>query len=81
MVLKLSENMREIPIEKKSPDYIDIRWHWEDVKMCAEDNEIEITEQQSRQILQALKHGHDAGIGINWDVILFEIENYLECNK
>lgn len=59
-------------------DYIDIRWHWEDVKMCAEDNEIQITDNQAREILHGLKDSHDATLGINWDVILCEIETYLE---
>jgi len=54
-------------------DYIDIRWHVEDIEMCAEDNEIEITREQALEALLNLKHNHDATVGINWDVILCEI--------
>ena len=59
--------------------YIDIRWYAEDIKYCAQDNEIELTDKECIEILESLKKNHDATIGINWDVILCEIENLKGC--
>lgn len=45
--------------------YIAILWHIDDVKEVRPD----LTRKQCIEVLKQCKHGHDAGIGINWDVI------------
>ena len=51
-------------------DYIDIRWHIEDVKSRDED----LTDDQCMKVLEYIKLNHDAEIGVNWDVIDFAIQ-------
>jgi hypothetical protein len=55
-------------------DQISIIWHIDDVIHCAKDNGIKITKKQAREVLECLRNEHDATIGINWDVILYWIE-------
>lgn len=47
------------------PDEINISWHFTDVQ----EQDDTLTNDEARQILQLMKHNHDATIGINWDVI------------
>jgi len=47
------------------PDEISITWSYEDVQ--SEDPTL--TDDEARQVLQLMKDGHDATIGINWDTI------------
>lgn len=52
-------------------------WEREDVMSAAEEIDIEITEQQADNILFAMQEGHDATVGISWDVIkiyLYDVE-------
>ena len=46
-------------------DWITIKWHVDDVLDMRED----LTKDQAREVLHALKRYHDAELGINWDVI------------
>ena len=46
-------------------NWLSIRWHIDDVLSIRPD----LTNDQARQVLLSLKHGHDANIGINWEVI------------
>ena len=48
-----------------------VAFHWsiEDITSRASDNGLEITEEQAKNILQAMVNNHDAEIGINWDII------------
>jgi acyl-homoserine lactone acylase PvdQ len=57
-----------------------IKWSTEDVLAMAESMDIELTETQADQILDNLIKYHDANVGINWDVINFHIENFIEKN-
>lgn len=57
---------------------ISIKWSTEDVLFKAEEMGIELTEKQADTILDNVEHYHDASVGINWDVIEFQIENYLD---
>lgn len=59
---------------------IEIKWSTEDVLWQAEQLDLELTEEQADDILESLENRHDASIGINWDVISFHIENYLNKN-
>lgn len=51
-------------------------WSVEDIYMAGEQENTDITHDQARTILQRLEHNHDATIGINWDVIKAEIDNF-----
>jgi hypothetical protein len=57
---------------------IEIRWSTEDVIWQADNMDIELTEEQADAILDNVEHYHDASIGINWDVISFHIENFMD---
>lgn len=54
-------------IESKR-DTIELSWHITDVKENAKEY-FDITDNDAREILQLVKHKHDATIGVNWDVI------------
>jgi hypothetical protein len=60
---------------------IEIIWSTDDVMMQAEIMNIEITEEQADAILENVLHYHDASVGINWDVLDFHIDNYIEENN
>lgn len=62
-------------LNKKFEDQIAVFWMLDDVKQQAGDMEIEITDDQARDVLSLLLHKHDAGIGINWDTIGYWIEH------
>lgn len=47
-------------------DSISVSWHVDDVLSVRSD----LTKEQAREVLQDLKHAHDANIGINWDTII-----------
>ena len=53
------------PNQQLYPARIHIIWYWEDVQGQRPD----LTEAQCCEVLSELKKGHDAMIGINWDVI------------
>jgi hypothetical protein len=59
---------------------IEIKWSTEDVLWQSEQLDLELTEEQADDILEIIEHRHDASVGINWDVISFLIENYLDKN-
>ena len=59
---------------------ISIKWSTEDVLFKAEEMGIELTEDQADAILDNIEHYHDASVGINWDVIEFHIEDYINKN-
>jgi hypothetical protein len=46
-----------------------ILWCIEDVYQQAEDDDIELNDEQAFWVLQRIKSDHDAGMGCNWDVI------------
>ena len=56
-------------VQPKDTNEISIKWHIEDVKAQAKERHINITDEQAREILQAMKKNHDCNIGINWEVI------------
>jgi hypothetical protein len=57
---------------------IKIIWSTDDVLMRADDMGHTISEEQGDVILETIYRYHDAEVGINWGVIDFHIENYLE---
>ena len=49
----------------KLPDEISIVWHIDDVlEICPK-----LSKKRARELLDYLKHNHDANEGINWQVI------------
>lgn len=60
---------------------IEIIWSTDDVMMQAEIMNIELTEEQADVILDNIERHHDASVGINWDVIEFHIDDYIEENN
>ena len=48
-------------------DTITITWHIADVRSLAYD--IDVTDDQCREVLRRVARYHDVSIGINWDVI------------
>jgi hypothetical protein len=69
---------------EKLPDTINISWCIEDVKWAMESSSFgrdkrvpeQIPDEDAREILQLVKHEHDATIGVNWDTIVHWIEYY-----
>ena len=53
---------------------ISITWTDQDVRQQAETDGIELTDAEVSDVLSMLESGHDATIGINWDVISFYID-------
>jgi hypothetical protein len=56
------------------PDEISITWHFTDVQ-AVDDT---LTNDEARQVLQLIKSGHDATVGINWHTIQAWI-GYFKC--
>lgn len=48
--------------------YADI-WQVEDIHAAAEGINVDLTDEQVIQVIDAMHNCHDATIGINWDVI------------
>jgi len=69
-----------IPKSIDKDGYIHIKWHIDDVKAAAERMGIasgHMTDEDAREILEIVKHRHDASVGINWDVIEVHIDNHM----
>jgi hypothetical protein len=47
------------------PDEITISWHFTDVQEVDDT----LTNDEARQILQLIKHKHDANVGVSWETI------------
>jgi hypothetical protein len=53
-------------------DFITIEWHVDDVLEQRPD----LTMDQARKVLHALKRYHDADLGINWEVIYWTADEF-----
>jgi hypothetical protein len=54
-------------------------WSVDDVLVRARERDIKISRAQAEKIIERIHTGHDASIGINWDVIdayLDEVKSY-----
>jgi len=56
-------------------DSISIPWKFDDIDFVAEQMEVELTEEQKNQVLLNLAENFDAEVGINWNVLEYEIRN------
>src|SRR6056300_1144277 len=54
-----------------SSDEITVTWSVDDVLEMRPN----LTVDQAREVLHAIKHNHDASIGINWDVVVITADN------
>jgi len=68
-------------LEDRQLDSISIVWHVEDV--LYKDVELypegrRLSPRQCREILQSIKHNHDANYGVTWETIEDAIEAYRE---
>jgi hypothetical protein len=59
------EMLRQELRNRQNADYLYLVWHVEDIQWRRPD----LTDSQCREVLSDLSRRHDAGIGINWDVI------------
>jgi len=53
-------------------------WHIDDVITQAQSRDINLSEQQAKEILARIEHKLDSMEGINWDTLDFETDKYLE---
>jgi hypothetical protein len=53
-------------------------WDISDVIAQAKENDINLSDQQAREILQRISDKMDANVGVNWDVIDYHTNKYLE---
>jgi hypothetical protein len=59
-----------------SDKFISIKWYANDVMDRANHLGIDITEEDSEEILDNIRRGHDCEYGINWDTIDCHIEMF-----
>ena len=59
----------DVQEDERGEAYITLKWTAADVYAVAEEIGIELDSNQMLEVLHDLIHNHDAGIGINWDVI------------
>tara|TARA_R110002126_G_scaffold133309_3_gene277363 strand:+ start:13104 stop:13376 length:273 start_codon:yes stop_codon:yes gene_type:complete len=57
------------------PDWISDWWHISDV---ADQADVELTDEECREVLARVKKSHDANVGINWDVISYHADEVLD---
>ena len=68
--MKVSDQIKYLQERYKPDDHIcSIIWSVEDVILRAKDEGVEISVKEAQDILKSMDEGHDAEIGINWDVI------------
>ncbi len=72
-----SEKAAELIDEFLSYVVVDI-WHTDDILLCAADNDIIINEKEAKEIVNNIRHRHNAEEGITWDYIGAEIDYYAE---
>lgn len=57
---------------------IAIKWSTDDVLALAKEKDILLTEKEADEILDNVHKNHDAYIGINWETIEAEINDYVD---
>jgi len=63
---------------KDDPDTISLKWDVDDVLCQMEGRDETLSRDQAREVLANIDHSHDAGTGVNWDVIACHIDMYLD---
>ena len=62
-------------------DHIVILWNITDVKHQAECMKIKLNKDECREVLDECLNGHDANIGISWDILEHHIWNLFKHKK
>ena len=60
---------------------ISLEWNIEDVKYQAEQEGVEITDEQCSQVLLHVLRHHDASVGVSWDTISASIDRVLQIER
>jgi hypothetical protein len=61
-----------------SPDWISLHWHISDVQDCVGNDYAPMSDEDARDILEKIKHRHDASNGVNWDTINCYVDMWRE---
>jgi ABC-type Zn uptake system ZnuABC Zn-binding protein ZnuA len=69
------KDIQEVITTLTNPDMILIEWGVEDVYEKGKEKDLQISEEDARELLSDMAHKHDASIGINWDVIDAYLDN------
>ena len=56
-------------------DHISILWNVEDVQTQAKVSGLKLTKAECREVLDECLNGHDANIGLSWDILDHHIYN------
>ena len=82
--LKLTKN-QTLKVQKTIEDYwadrMALTWTSADVIETAKTMDIKLTNDQAREILADTLHGHDADLGVNWEVLRTRIDLYVSNLK
>ena len=81
MIQKDCQSLIDFCSERINENVIDISWNVVDVEHAANELSLDLNLKQCKIILQEIKDGHEASIGINWDIITIRIKEYLESIK
>lgn len=62
----------------RSLGYVHVLWHIDDVRTCAEENNIgDLTDAECLEIPDNILRNHDASIGVNWVTLACYAEKYV----
>jgi hypothetical protein len=75
---ELWRNIHEYKDDIQQGKAIALIWTTEDVHVKAEENDIELTEEQAIKVLEYISNHHDCSYGVNWDTIDCSIDEVLE---
>jgi hypothetical protein len=75
---ELWKNINEYKDDIQQGTAIVLIWTTEDVHVKAEENDIELTEEQAIKVLEHISNYHDCSYGVNWDTIDCSIDEVLE---
>ena len=65
-------------VKEKLAKELHIVWNVEDVMTQAENDGMEMDEDEAQEILEVMEHRHDCSIGMSWDVISIIIAEHEE---
>ena len=84
---KISGSIKNIGInvlnEPTEPDgwSITSKWSVEDIQYIAASQSLEISDADAMAVLKLVKRDFDANIGVNWEVLEYHLESYLNEKK
>jgi hypothetical protein len=66
---------------ENAEEHILIKWGKDDVLSAAEEDDIELNDEEVKKILTVIKRRHDAEQGVNWDVIKSTIAEFVRTTR